>query len=328
MADEGQQGVPKIELTGRLGDASRADSVVYYAEHDRGLEIAVKVALLTERPLLLRGDPGSGKSSLARYLARYLGWRSYERAITSRSEAMDLLYGYDAVRRLSEAHGGVAQGAARYVEPGPLWWALDPAGAKRQAAQAKVKDPDGNPELAAARAERSRAAGVPPDGAVVLIDEIDKAEAELPNDLLVPLGSFRFDIPELSKRIELPPMRASPDAVSRVVVVVTTNEERDLPPAFLRRCAVHRLEHPDGQHLEAIATLHFGQPPAADPELYARVAQRVEALRGGRSRASTAEFLDAVQACRRMGVRTCDPNDVIWRYVEQLTLTKPGIDDR
>src|SRR5262245_26922047 len=108
----------------------RRDGRVYVMPEE--VELAVDVALATGRPLLLRGEPGSGKSSLAAYLARMRGWRYYEHVVTSRTKAEDLLWTYDHVRRLSDAQvrdKGTALVDQHYVTPGPLWWAFDPASA-------------------------------------------------------------------------------------------------------------------------------------------------------------------------------------------------------
>src|SRR3712207_1410477 len=124
-----------------LENVDRRDGLVYeYAGDEDPLRLTVEVAQATERPLLLRGDPGVGKSSLAAYIARELGWRYYEHAVTARTEAADLLWTFDAVRKLGDATMLVNRGPdARlndhdYVEPGQLWWAFDPDGARRRGA--------------------------------------------------------------------------------------------------------------------------------------------------------------------------------------------------
>lgn len=303
----------------------RRDGAVYVWTED--VALALKVALITGRPLLLMGDPGTGKSSLAAYAARNLGWRYYEHVVTARTEATDLLWTFDAVRKLADASSPHTAGAelrdTDYVDPGVLWWAFDPGLAARRGADAYWGRPaaDPNAELNAGRSS---------EHAVVLIDEIDKADPDVPNALLVPLGSMEFEVAETQCTVRL--TGVEPGAVGaargRVLVVVTTNQERDLPPAFVRRCVVHRLAAPDRDALVAIAEAHavaggrWLQP--AERDLCVAVADRLVALREAARdvdgwKPGTAEYLDAVRACLRLGI-TVDSDR--WSMVERLTLAK------
>ncbi|MEJ2886064.1 AAA family ATPase [Actinomycetospora aeridis] len=287
----------------------RRDGAVYVADDD--LRLAVDVALATGRPLLLRGDPGSGKSSLAGYLARNLGRRYYEHVVTARTTARDLLWTFDPVRKLADASVRDAGGADAlrdldYVEPGVLWWAFDRASARRRGTGPEPRRPAREPDddLNAHRGEQ---------GAVVLIDEIDKADPDLPNGLLVPLGSGEFVVTETGDLISATVPEADGPA-SNHLIVVTTNEERELPPAFLRRCVVVTLPPPGLDRLVAIAHAHVALDGVTgdgvtdtDDLLFRDLATRVltareEARTRGRRPPSTAEYLDAVHACRRLGL--------------------------
>jgi MoxR-like ATPase len=194
---------------------------------DADTAAALRAAEAAGRPLLLRGAPGTGKSQTARAAAAATGRLFVSVVIDGRSEAQDLLWRYDAVGRLSDAHapGTQAKAAGHYVSPGPLWWAYDWAGAEVQWNLPKQGD---RPELPPG--------WQPEKGAVLLIDEIDKADPDLPNAFLEVLGNQGFGVPFLGQRVvrgATPPL-----------VVITTNEERDLPAAFLRRCFVHILKPP------------------------------------------------------------------------------------
>src|SRR4051794_15277625 len=157
-----------------------------YVFHDPRVVTAVNVALAARRPLLLTGDPGSGKSSLAFAVARELDWSYAEHVITSRTTLDDLTAGFDAVRRLGDSQlkeKGLLPDWA-YVTPGVLWWAFDPSGARSRGRTAAELEPFGG-RLGEPEDPRQRINASQPD-AVVLLDEIDKAEPDLPNDLLAP----------------------------------------------------------------------------------------------------------------------------------------------
>ena len=197
---------------------------------------AINAALAARRPLLVRGEPGTGKSQLARVAAQLLRRAFVPFTVDHRSEPHDLMWQLDAVARLAEAqilgsiHGLSEEtlmkkiALANFIAPGPLWWAMNWQSA---ASQAKVTD-TGMPFCPEGWS--------PEDGVVVLIDEIDKADAAVPNGLLECLGNRAFRCPSgvhVALNHGTPPL-----------VVVTTNEERALPDAFIRRCMVRQLALP------------------------------------------------------------------------------------
>jgi MoxR-like ATPase len=297
----------------------RRDGAMY--RMPSSLHLAVEVALTAGRPLLLRGDPGTGKSSLAAYVARRLGWRYYEHVVTAQTTAAQLQWHFDAVGRLSDAQAHAARPEADYVEPGVLWWALNRSSAAKHGIEPF--------------AEMNRERDV--HRAVVLIDEIDKAHPDVPNGLLVALGSNLLQVPQLPDPIsldaqEVPSPKGFPKGVevSRLLTVITSNEERELPSAFLRRCVVYDLEQPDAEELVAIARLHFDEAKRPftkkDAKLATAIAERVVALRKsaepGGHRPGTAELLDAFRAARgRFSPNRKDPR---WQLIERIALAKPN----
>ncbi|MEZ4475678.1 MAG: MoxR family ATPase [bacterium] len=197
---------------------------------------ALNAALVGGRPLLLRGQPGVGKSQLARAAADLLGRALVMHTVTGRTETDDLLWQVDLVARLAEAQlARTAEDRARvdlqsFVCPGPLWWAFDWTSAERRW-QAYRK-------VVAGTADAEPPDDPSPNGVVVLIDEIDKADPAVPNGLLDALGHRGFTppggLPRVCQSTAHPPL-----------VIFTTNEERHLPDAFLRRCFVHTMKLPD-----------------------------------------------------------------------------------
>ncbi|WP_150526766.1 AAA family ATPase [Roseibium sediminis] len=225
---------------------------------------AVQAALSTRRPLLLRGEPGVGKSQLAMAAAIVLRRVYVQHVVNALTEPNDILWHEDAVRRLADAQifNAYGQGPGtispsseiaacdprvrnNYIAPGALWWAFDWETAKDQATKSAVA------ELDPPTKECS-----PQNGVVILIDEIDKAGAEVPNSLLEAFGSRQFFVPGRDS-----PVKTSEETWP--LVIITTNEERILPNAFLRRCVVHDIKLPDDpqklkSYLVQRAGAHFG----------------------------------------------------------------------
>lgn len=210
-------------------------------QFDRDSLNALKTALAARRPLLLRGDPGTGKSQLARAAAVALKRLFVYEVVNAHSESQDLLWRFDAVGRLAEAQSLVAGTTAaerkalldtqRYACPGALWWALcwssaDKAYQNSQYQLARPEEPKGWEHGS---------------GSVLLIDEIDKANAELPNGLLEILGNNSITVPWWEEAVIGGKARIPP------LVIITTNEERELPAAFVRRCLVLNLTLPDDE---------------------------------------------------------------------------------
>lgn len=207
---------------------------------------AVTLALAAQRPLLLRGEPGSGKTQLARAAANHLGWKLHTVVIHARYETSDLFYRFDAVRRLADAQAAKSRDdlppETDYLKPGPLWQVLD---------WPKAADMLGSKEN--------------PAGHVLLLDEIDKADTDLANSLLDALGSRRFHHPYSDAAI-------GGEAGEYPLVVITTNEDREMPAAFLRRCIVLDMDVLAAAdyraHLHKVADAHFAGGPKRPRRLH------------------------------------------------------------
>jgi MoxR-like ATPase len=268
---------------------------------DSQQRLALRAAEAAGRPLLVRGDPGTGKSQLAHAAAVAAGRLFLPVVVDARTEASDLQWHFDAVARLADAHlrglaGGEGQrsmSARNYVCPGPLWWAFDWASASEQcrlleAAPTVPKTPDG---------------WAPERGSVVLIDEIDKAEAELPNGLLEVLGNGGFHVPLAQTTVQRSGIFPAP------LVIITTNEERELPAPFLRRCLVLNLKLPQGDALQdyllARGRLHFPDLAKDRPDCLQQAAQlllddRQSAQESGAYLPGLAEYLDLLRALQKL----------------------------
>jgi MoxR-like ATPase len=279
-----------IAFRRKARDRAGADPTALYL-YPRRTVLAVNIALAAKRPLLIFGEPGSGKTTLARNAAAVLGWSYYQDTITSRTQASDLLYTFDTLGRLNDATDPEVELQARryYIRPGTLWWAFNPQTAKWRG------DDEWNegPQPADPVIDR----GTDPR-AVVLLDEIDKADPDVPNDLLEPFDRRTFPVSDAGNAV-IP-------AVRDVLLILTTNGERDLPPAFLRRCVTLKLDEPTADWYVRIAEQRYGPEQT---ELFRTVADEVMRLRGeARSRnlrrPGTAEFLDAVEASRDLDIRT------------------------
>jgi MoxR-like ATPase len=220
----------------------------YVATDD--LKVAVNAAVLLRRPLLVKGEPGTGKTVLAEQIAEALGAPLITWNVKSTTKAHQGLYEYDAVARLRDGQLGDERvhDISNYIRKGKLWEAF-----------------------------------TAPRLPVLLIDEIDKADIEFPNDLLAELDRMAFDVYETGEHIA---------AVERPIVVITSNNEKDLPDAFLRRCFFHYIKFPDRETMEAIIDVHF---PGIQKTLVRKAMEIFYELRdvpGLKKKPSTSELLD------------------------------------
>jgi MoxR-like ATPase len=220
----------------------------YVATHD--LKLAVNAALTLQRPLLIKGEPGTGKTMLAEEVARGLGMPLLQWHIKSTTKAQQGLYEYDAVSRLRDSQLGDerVKNIDNYIVRGVLW-------------QAFTAD----------------------EPVVLLIDEIDKADIEFPNDLLRELDRMEFYVYETREMVK---------AVHRPLVIITSNNEKELPDAFLRRCFFHYIKFPDKETMQQIVDVHF---PKLKQDLLAQALNvffEVRDVPGLKKKPSTSELLD------------------------------------
>ncbi len=217
------------------------------------LTLAVNAAVTLSRPLLIKGEPGTGKTQLAQEVASALDRPLFEWHIKSTSKAQQGLYEYDAVSRLRDSQLGdpKVQDIGNYIVPGMLWRAFESD-----------------------------------EQAVLLIDEIDKADIEFPNDLLRELDRMEFYVYETRQLVK---------ARQRPIVFITSNNEKELPDAFLRRCFFHYIRFPDRETMEAIVDVHF---PGLKKELLAEALTsfyRIRDVPGLKKKPSTSELLDWIK---------------------------------
>jgi MoxR-like ATPase len=292
----------RTAVAGTSSAVDRASASMYVC--DETIIRAINVAGVTGRPLLVDGPSGCGKSSLARYVAWFMNWRMLFFPVTSRTQATDLLYIVDQLARLQDAQAKKLRDIGEYIRPGVLWEAFDPEGAKlRKGSKQTESDVSSESLVLPARGAKK--------GAVVLIDEIDKADPDVPNNLLLPLGSYEFLVPELTIDVV---------AQTAPFIVLTTNNERKLPPAFLRRCVHLTVPAPDYARLVTVGKSHFGE--TVSDGLMATVAKLLtdnpSGTRGDGG-VSIAEYLDAVRACDSLNI---DPQSDDWKWIRSIIFAK------
>ncbi len=220
----------------------------------------VNAAIALQRPLLVKGEPGTGKTLLARAVSEALGVPLLTWHIKSTTKAQDGLYHYDIVRRLNDSRfgGGDVSDIRSYIDPGVLGRAF--------------------------RAE---------ERVVMLIDEIDKADVEFPNDLLHELDAMTFYIPELDETVA---------AIHRPIVIISSNAAKELPDAFLRRCVFHYIAFPDRELMERIVAVHYPDVEAGLLEAAILRFYEVRRIQGLRKKPSTSELIDWLFVLMRGGV--------------------------
>src|SRR5271169_3192617 len=220
----------------------------YIATED--LKVAVNAAIVLERPLLVKGEPGTGKTVLAEEIAKAIGAPLITWHIKSTTKAQQGLYDYDAVSRLRDSQLGDARVSAisNYIKRGKLWQAF-----------------------------------TLPERPVLQIDEIDKADIEFPNDLLLELDRMEFHVYETNETVR---------AQNRPIVLITSNNEKELPDAFLRRCFFHYIKFPDAATMRDIVEVHFPGIKKRLVEEALRVFFEVREVPGLKKKPSTSELLD------------------------------------
>ena len=214
------------------------------------LQLAVNAAIALQKPLLIKGEPGTGKTMLAEQIAKSLNLPLIQWHIKSTTKAQQGLYEYDAVSRLRDSQLGddKVHDIGNYIVPGKLWESFESG-----------------------------------DQSILLIDEIDKADIEFPNDLLLELDKMEFFVYETKELIK---------AKTRPIVIITSNNEKELPDAFLRRCFFHYIKFPDSQTMEKIVDVHY---PNLKKELLSQAMDvffDVRKIPGLKKKPSTSELID------------------------------------
>ncbi|MAH73964.1 MAG: ATP-binding protein [Cellvibrionales bacterium TMED49] len=214
------------------------------------LQLAVNAAVTLERPLLIKGEPGTGKTMLAEEVSKALGKKMLSWHIKSTTKAQQGLYEYDAVSRLRDSQLGdeKVHDIANYIDKGKLWEAFT-----------------------------SR------EQVVLLIDEIDKADIEFPNDLLLELDRMEFYVYETGQTVR---------AVQRPIVIITSNNEKELPDAFLRRCFFHFINFPDRPTMQRIVDVHFPDIKKKLVDIALEIFFDVRKVPGLKKKPSTSELVD------------------------------------
>ena len=234
----------------------------------RELSVAVNAAIQLQKPLLIKGEPGTGKTLLAFEIARALNKPLFTWHVKSTTSAQQGLYEYDAVSRLRDSQMGDREvgDVSAYIKRGKLWEAFDTD-----------------------------------ESSVLLIDEIDKADIEFPNDLLQEIDRMEFYCYELRQTIS---------ARHRPVVIITSNNEKELPDAFLRRCFFHYIRFPDRETMQTIVDVHFPHLPG---ELMAKalaVFYGIREVKALKKRPSTSELIDWIRLLMASGVTHDDLTDL------------------
>jgi len=223
----------------------------YVATED--LRVAVNAAITLERPLLVKGEPGTGKTVLAHEVAKALDRELITWHVKSTTKAQQGLYEYDAVTRLRDSQLGDerVKDVKNYIKRGKLWEAFEAS-----------------------------------DRVVLLIDEIDKADIEFPNDLLLEIDRMEFFVYETGETIT---------AKKRPIVIITSNNEKELPDAFLRRCFFHYIKFPDGETMQEIVNVHFPGLKASLLREALSIFYEVRDVPGIKKKPSTSELLDWIK---------------------------------
>ncbi|MAI59543.1 MAG: ATP-binding protein [Rickettsiales bacterium] len=228
------------------------------------LTVAVNASINLERPLLVKGEPGTGKTELARQVANALNLEIIEWNIKSTTKAQQGLYEYDAVSRLRDSQmGEKIKDISKYIKKGKIWNAFE----------SKKKS-------------------------VLLIDEIDKADIEFPNDLLQELDKMEFYVYETGQTIK---------ADNRPIVIITSNNEKELPEAFLRRCFFHYIKFPEIETLKKIVNVHFPKIKKSLLDSALKTFFKIREVPGLKKKPSTSEALDWIKL---LLIEDLDPSDL------------------